>query len=511
MSERKFGVSMGPLLTAFAASSLVVGSAAIAKPGESACAKLASAVLPHTTLSSAKEVAANDSARTPAYCEVTGVVSPVKGSHIGVVYRLPDNWNGKLLGLGGGGWAGNVKIEPAVAGLARGYATAQTDSGHDTSNVWDTTWAANPAAVDDFAHRAIHLMTTTGKAVVARYYGHQQKLAYFQGCSTGGRQGLMEVQRYPDDYNGVISGAPVYTLTTQTMALLRSQAFAHPGASMTSAQLSRLNEAALAACDANDGLKDGIVTDPRTCNFDPAALQCKGGEPAENCLSPAQVNVVRAVYAGVKAPNGEFASYPLSRGSELGWDRFIATGQPADSATLATTSAGAGLGGLRTALFGTADFDLTRFSADRDYTRVRTSAFAKLYEARNPDIAAFLKKGGKLILWHGFDDPGPSPLGTLDYYRDLQRVTGKKAGPLDASVRFYLAPGVYHCRGGPGADTFDTLGALDKWVDKGQAPETLLATRQDGKFSRPLCRYPALPRYKGAGDPNSAASFTCKG
>ncbi len=511
MIERKFVMSMGPLLSALAASGLVVGSAAFAKPGAGACAKLLSATFPNTTISSAKEVAASDSAKTPAYCEVMGVVSPVKDSHIGVVYRLPDSWNGKLLGLGGGGWAGNVKIEPAEPGLAKGYATAQTDGGHPSPSLWDTSWAASPAAAEDFAHRAIHLMTTTGKAVVAKYYDQPQEQAYFQGCSTGGRQGLMEVQRYPDDYNGVISGAPVYSLATQTTGLLRSLAFASPGASMTSAQLSRLSEAALAACDDQDGLKDGIITDPRACNFDPAVIQCKAGEPGESCLSPAQVAAVRAVYAGVKAQGGQFASYPLSRGSELAWDRFIATDKPADGAALATSAAGAGLGGLRAALFGKADFDLTRFSADRDYKPLRTSAFAKLYEAKDPNIVAFVSKGGKLILWHGFEDPGPSPLATIDYYKDVQRVTGSKAGPLDAGVRFFIAPGVYHCRGGPGADTFDTLGALDKWVQKGHAPETLLATRQDGKLSRPLCRYPALPRYKGAGDPNSADSFACKG
>jgi feruloyl esterase len=483
---------------------------AFANAGADACAKMSAAAFPHTTISSAREVAADAAKKTPAFCEISAVVSPVKDSHIGVVYRLPDNWNGKMLGLGGGGWAGNLLLATAAPGLAQAYATAQTDAGHDTSNVWDTTFAANAAAVDDFAHRGIHLMTTTGKLVVAKYYGHAQKESYFQGCSTGGRQGLMEVQRYPNDYNGVISGAPVYSLTTQTMALLRSRAFSQAGASVTTAQLAHLNEAVLAACDAKDGIKDGIVSDPRSCKFDPAVIQCKTGQSGDSCLTAAQVTAVRSMYSGVKTSGGEFASYPLSKGSELGWDRFISTSKPADSQALATTASGAGLGGLRTALFGNADFDLAQFDADKDYKTVRSSAFAQLYEAKNPDISAFIKAGGKLILWHGFDDPGPSPLATIAYYQNVQKVTGDKAGPLDASIRFYIAPGVYHCRGGPGADTFDTLGALDQWVDQGKAPETMLATRADGKLSRPLCRYPALPQYKGSGDANSADSFECK-
>jgi feruloyl esterase len=499
--------STGPLAGAFTALVLMAAAPALANPGAAACTDLAKAAFPHTALASAKEIPASDSTKTPAFCEVTGVVSPVADSHIQVVYRLPDDWNGKLLGLGGGGWAGNTRLETAAPGLAKGYATAQTDAGHSSTSVWDTSWAASQAEVDDFAHRAIHLMTSTGKSVLAKYYGQAQKRAYFQGCSTGGRQALMEVQRYPDDYDGVISGAPVYTLTTQTMALLRSQAFSQPGASLSEAAATRLNDAVLAACDTKDGIEDGIITDPRSCKFDPAVIQCKPGESDGKCLTPAQVTAVRTVYAGVKAPDGEYASFPLSRGSEGGWSRFIATDKPADQTALATTAAGAGLGGLVPRLFGVASFDLTRFSAAHDFATVRKSAFAKEYEAKSSNIGPFFEHGGKLILWHGFDDPGPSPLATIEYYQKVEKATGAAA---NSDLRFYLLPGVYHCRGGPGADQFDSLAAIDAWVDQGKAPETLLATRADHKLSRPLCRYPALPHYKGGGDPRSAESFECR-
>jgi feruloyl esterase len=469
-----------------------------------------------TTITTARMVAADSNTKTPAYCEVTGVITATKSSHITVVYRLPESWNGKLVGLGGGGWAGNITLDrsgarmyTAAANLAQGYATAQTDGGHVTTDPWDTSWAANPDSVTDFSYRAVHLMTTVGKAVVTRYYGKPQKRAYFQGCSTGGRQGLMEVQRFPDDYNGVISGAPVYSLLTQTSALVRNETFAAAGAALTAPQITRLHEAALAACDAQDGVKDGIVTDPRACSFDPATLQCAAGAATPDCLSAPQVAAVRSVYTGVKTSDGHEASYPLARGSEAGWARFVVIA-PVAGARAGTGDAGNGLGGLRQALFGNPDYDLTAFDAEHDLQKARNSDFAALYEAKNPNIAPFIARGGKLLLWHGFDDPGPSPLSTIEYYEELRQTTRPKASDLDASVRLFLLSGVYHCRGGPGADGFDSLAALDRWVESGQAPDGVLATREDGKLSRPLCNYPTLARYKGSGDPTAASSFECR-
>jgi feruloyl esterase len=486
------------------------GAAAHGAAQHASCQSLsARGLFRDTLITSAHEIPADEAKSIPAHCEIVGTIAPAAGSHIGVIYRLPDNWNGKLLGLGGGGWAGNTRIEGAAAGLAQGYAAAQTDAGHDANDVWDTSWAGNPAAVTDFGYRAIHLMTSVGKLVVAKYYGHPQLRAYFQGCSTGGRQGLMEIQRFPGDYNGVVSGAPVYDLLTQTSSLLRNQAFAAPGAGLTATQLTRINDAALAACDAQDGLKDGVITDPRTCTFDPGELQCHDGTASADCLSASQVTAVRAVYAGVQTSSGSVAAYPLSRGGEAGWSRFVVVA-PAAAAKPGTGAPGAGLAGLRAALLGNPDFDLSTFNADRDVPKVRASAFARTYEAGNPDISAFVRSGGKLILWHGFDDPGPSPLGTIGYYENVQRTTGPKVTAVASSVRLFLAPGVYHCRGGPGADQFDMLGTLDQWVEKGQAPDMIHASRADGRFSRPLCPYPALPRYKGDGDPNDAANFLCR-
>jgi feruloyl esterase len=475
------------------AAAAVASQASAADPGMACEALARSGLFKATTVTSAKVVPADAGAKLPSYCEVVAVLAPVPKSRIGVVYRLPENWNGKLLGLGGGGWAGNITLTIAAPGLERGYATAQTDGGHPGTGIRDTSWA-NDVTLTDFGFRAVHQMTVVGKQVVAKHYGRAQSRSYFHGCSTGGRQGLMEVQRFPADYDGVISGAPVYNLVTQTSALVRNQIFAREGARVTAEQLTRLNQASTEACDAQDGLKDGIVTDPRTCTFDPGELD----------FTPAQLAAIRAAYAGVKTSKGEVVAYPLTRGGEADWARFIAaTGPP-------TGSASVGIDGLRTLMFGKADFDLGAFDAERDFRTARESRLARLYEAADPDISAFVKRGGKLLLWHGWDDAGPSPFATIDYFEKVQKITGRKVKSLDTSVAFFIAPGVYHCSKGPGPDQFDLLGTIDTWVEKGAAPASMLATKVNSTMSRPLCRYPALPRYRGSGDPENAASFDCR-
>jgi feruloyl esterase len=499
-------------LVCFAVSALIAQAAQASGGGPAACEALgASGAFDKTTVSTANMVAANADKHLPAFCEVTASVKPVEGSSITVVYRLPENWNGKLLGLGGGGWAGNIRVETAAPGLSTGYATAQTNGGHDVTNLWDTAWAANPEASKDFSYRAIHVMTDLGKQVVARYYGEPQKRAYFQGCSTGGRQGLMEVQRFPKDYDGVIAGAPVYTLRTQTSAVVRNQILSRPGVSFTQAQLKYLNDAALASCDGKDGLADGIVTDPRSCKFDPALAQCGNEHKEPNCLSANQVKAVRDLYAGRKIASGETVAYGLTRGGEAGWAQYISTAKTPDTASFLTGGSGQGLGGLRAQLFGNPEFDLQAFNPDKDYVTLRDSRFAAEYEAKDPDISPFINAGGKLLMWHGMDDGGPNVVATIEYYEQMKATTNAKVKAFDSSARFFVLPGVYHCRGGPGADDFDSLGALDNWVEHDVAPNAMKATRtSDGALSRPVCQYPTLPRYNGKGDPNLAESFHCK-
>jgi len=448
--------------------------------GADRCAAVTPAMLGATT-ASGKWV--EETTALPGYCEVTATLSPVSGSTIGVVYRLPASWNGKVLGFGGGGWIGNIALQTASEGLRKGYATLQTDGGHPIGNVWDNAWASDPEKAKDFSYRAIHEMTVAGKKLVASYYSQPHRRAYYQGCSTGGRMGLMEAQRYPDDYDLISAGAPVYTLQTQTSAVLRGQTFAKPGASFTAADLQLAQAAALNACDADDGLKDGLINDPRQCRWDPATIQCTGAK-TDACLSAPQVTALRAAYTGVRAPDGEWAMLPMSRGGEAGWSAFVGTGGGPDP------SNGGGLGGLWPLIFGNRPVDLAGMTL-ADVQQVRRSEFAQWYEARNPNLSAFFRSGGKLLLWHGESDPGPSPVATTDYFRSVLAL----APAASSQARFFLYPGVGHCAGGPGADQVRLLDALERWDDTGRAPDVLIGNKANSPLTRPHCAWPNVARH----------------
>jgi feruloyl esterase len=473
---------------------------------QDACSALTSAPISGASVSSSKSIPANASTGTPAFCEVQATISPVDGSHIGAVYRLPANWNGKLLGIGGGGAAGNVTLQGAAAGLARGYAIVQNDLGHPSAAALDWSFAIkgpkqpNTEAIIDFGHRATHLATVVGKEVVSQYYKRPAQRSYWQGCSTGGRQGLAEVQRYPADYDGVIAGAPVYTPLTYSNAMLRVQAFhARPESNLLPAHVPLIQKALMAACDMKDGVADGVLTDPRACTWDPGELACKGSA-GPDCLTAAQVETVRRVYAGVKTKNGKYAAMPLMRGGESDWvTRMIGTPQT----PLGINSV---LGAPFLSYLVKADptYDFMTFNPDHDMPSLEAGLAAHVHQ-QNPNIAEFVSRGGKLLLWHGFNDPGPSPLSTIDYY---EAVHSKVPASKDA-VRLFLLPGVLHCGGGAGPDRFDSLTAMESWVEKGMPPASMLATKANSPISRPLCPYPQLAHYKGSGDTNDAANYSC--
>ncbi|GGD48982.1 tannase/feruloyl esterase family alpha/beta hydrolase [Erythrobacter arachoides] len=438
----------------------------------------------------------------PAFCEVTATLQPVDGSTIGVVYRLPASWNGKLVGIGGGGWAGNVTLMAARDGLSQGYATMQTDAGHPGTGPWDNAWAVNPEAATDFAHRAIHQMTATGKRVAAALYGRAHDRAYYNGCSTGGRMGLMEAQRYPEDYDAIIAGAPVYTLQVQTTGLLRNQTFAagDGAGGFTPADLHLVQTAVLAQCDADDGLADGLVSDPATCAFQPRTLQCAAGQ-SDGCLSPPQVTALQAVYDGRRAADGSWMMFPLYRGGEAGWSMFIGTDGTGSDAT-----GGGGLTGLQPVIFGARAPDWANFT-ETDYMTVRRSAFASLYEADDPDLSAFFARGGKLLTWFGLSDPGPSPVIGTDYAHAVA-AANPEAGE---SFRHFTLPGVGHCRGGPGADNVNWLDVMDRWVESGIAPDRVTGSNtQNPALVRPHCAWPAVASYRGSGDANDPANWICR-
>jgi feruloyl esterase len=434
----------------------------------------------------------------PAYCEVAGTLHPVEGSDIGVVYRLPEEWNGKVYGIGGGGWIGNVSLQAASDALGRGYATMQTDGGHPIGDVWDNSWAADEEKAKDFSYRAIHEMTAAGKEVAAAYYGRPHSHAYYVGCSTGGRMGLMEAQRYPADYDAIVAGAPVYTLQTQTSSVLRTNVFSRSGG-FGEGDLKLVESAALAACDADDGLEDGLIADPRQCAWDPATIQCSGAKTA-SCLSAPQVTALQTLYAGVRAPDGEWAMLPMSRGGESSWSFFVAT----DAKGVDPTKGG-GLIGLGPVIFPGREVDWANFSPAADVPHVRASAFAALYEADDPDLSDFFGRGGKLLMWHGESDPGPSPVGSNDYARAVIAQNPEAAGQF----RHFLAPGVGHCGGGAGADVLPLLDTIEAWDASGEAPDRIVATKRDAPLTRPHCAWPRVARYKGSGEADDPASWSC--
>jgi feruloyl esterase len=490
-------VALAALAAGCTASQTAEGPSAASFPalaGADRCAAVTPAMLGATSASGKWVEEANG---LPGYCEVTGTLSPVPGSNIGVVYRLPASWNGKVLTFGGGGWVGNIAVQTASEGLRKGYATLQTDGGHPIGNVWDNSWAANPVAAADFSYRAIHETTVAGKQLVAAYYGQPHRRAYYQGCSTGGRMGLMEAQRYPDDFDLISAGAPVYTLQTQTSAVLRGQTFARNQGGFTAADLKLAQTAALNACDANDGLKDGLINDPRQCKWDPGTIQCTGAK-TDSCLSAPQVTALRSAYDGVRAPNGEWAMLPMSRGGEAGWAAFVGTTGDGQDATN-----GGGLGGLLPLMFDSPP-TLAGLTLEQ-VMQVRSSEFARIYEAKDPDLRPFFRGGGKLLLWHGESDPGPSPVATSDYYRAVLA----RAPAASSQARYFLYPGVGHCAGGPGADQVAVLDAIAAWDETGQAPNVLTGTKADGSVTRPHCAWPDVARYRGTGDANNPASWQC--
>jgi feruloyl esterase len=434
----------------------------------------------------------------PGYCEVTATLKPVPGSSIGVVYRLPENWNGEVYGIGGGGWIGNISLQAATEALQKGFATMQTDGGHPIGGIWDNSWAVDPDKAKDFSYRAIHEMTVHGKTLADAYYRQKHSAAVYVGCSTGGRMGLMEAQRFPDDYDGIVAGAPVYTLQTQTTGLMRTNQFAMPGAAFTADDLKLAQDSALAECDADDGLKDGIINDPHRCHWDPATIQCSGAKSA-SCLAAPQVTALKALYDGIKSPDGQWAMWPISRGGETGWSFFIGTNGKPD------TTGGGGLLGLKPLMFPNRDVDWAHFSAATDAPVVRASTFAQMYEAKDPNLSKFFAHGGKLLLWHGESDPGPSPVGTMDYARQVVAQNPRAA----QQFRVFFAPAVGHCGGGVGADVLPVTDVINSWVHSGTAPETVVATKRDKSLTRLDCAWPKVAHYKGAGDANEPSSWSC--
>jgi len=476
-----------------------------------AAAKFGAAVGAAVTVRSAAPVDARES--LPAYCRVVANVAPKNTVEI----RLPvSGWQGRLLMAGCGGLCGAIQMERTDDALARGYAVAHTDMGHAET---DMAFADDPQALEDYAHRSTHVATRLLKAVAKAYYGRAHDYAYFRGCSTGGRQGLTAALRYPDDYDGIIAGAPASGPAVPNIAWALQSNTRRDGSSILDVPAIRiLHEAVLRACDLDDGARDGIVGDPSSCRLDPADLAC-GKAAAGQCLSGEQVEAARRIYTGVPNPDGTpYASQGYARGGELGWLR-----------TLVRTDRPPGMEGVaanylrRYTDLPDAPTSLGAFDFRRLAVRLTPVDELPSFGSDGRQLAAFEKSGGKLLLYHGWSDDSLTPATSIDVYTAHERAFGGRAR-LDPFFRLFMIPGMYHCRGGPGADAVDFLDAIERWVEKREAPAKLVAFKPaqtvplpaeyrlplpagEVLFSRPVYPWPARASYAGAGDVRDASTW----
>jgi feruloyl esterase len=434
----------------------------------------------------------------PAHCRVNAILKPSADSEIEMEVWMPaDSWNGKFQFVGGGGWAGNISFPAMAAAVQEGYATASTDTGHKGGNALFA--IGHPEKVVDFAYRAVHESTVQSKALIAKYYDRAARLSYWNGCSTGGRQGLMEAQKYPEDFDAIVAGAPA-NFQTHLHAwdlVVSVPALKDPASAVPAAKLNALSRAAVAACDAKDGVTDGLINDPRACRFDPAVLLCKGAD-ADNCLTAPQLESVKRAYAAAKTKSGETVFPGKEPGSETGWGGVLA-GQQAP---------GVSIGSFQVA-YNDANWDAKTFDLDRDL-KIVDEKVGTVINAVNPDLSAFKAHGGKLLLYHGWDDTAISPGNTINYY---ESVLKKMGGKQDNFVRLFMAPGMQHCGNGPGPNQINYMGTIERWRESNTAPDTLTAyhvTNNRVDMTRPLCPYPQVATYKGAGSTNDAANFVCK-
>jgi feruloyl esterase len=412
---------------------------------------------------------------------------------------------------GGGGYVGTIDNQ-AAGTLGAGFATIGTDTGHrgkPPTPATDASWALNDIEkLTNFGYRAVHLVAGVGKALVEAYYGRAADYAYFVGCSNGGRQAMMESQLYPYDFDGIVAGAPAYDFIGVSAAFLRNARAVYPSGdptkpAITAPDIKRITDAILAACDALDGVKDGVLADPRDCTFDPAR------EPG---LSPAAVDVVRAVREGPMGLGGRtLPGFPPGGEADAGsWDVWTVGNAGLQAARMGSVQRAFALDGWRYLILNDPSFDQASELGPSDVAAAR--AAARILNATDPDLTRFKEAGGKLIMYHGWADPALTALATVAYHDRVVETMGG-AAKTDDFYRLFMMPGVLHCGGGSGPDNADFLGALVKWVENGVAPDLILTSKLDaaGKpvLTRPLCVYPARAVY-GTGDPAKAESFSCK-
>ena len=515
-------------------SAVLIGSLTlIAVPAKGAkCEDLVKLTLPDVTITSATDVPAGqftppgsaNALETPAFCRVLAVARPTSDSAINFEVWIPpaDQWNHNFEGVGNGAYLGAIDYRYMARALQRGFATASTDTGHTGP---DLTFAAgHPEKIVDWGYRSIHVMTESAKLIVRDYSGQFPKYSYFDGCSTGGEQALSEAQRFPEDYDGVLAGDPGNDRVHLNVGFLWAFAATHDSngnAILPTSKLPLINKAALVACDALDGIKDGIISEPQACHFDPGVLLCKG-EENDQCLTAAQVVAVKKVYVGPRNPRtgGQIiAGYapgsesPVGDASAGGWKMYITDRKEPMR-----------LDFWKYWVFNDPAWDWRTFDYDRDvaYADAKLAAV----NASNPDLSAFRARGGKVLMYSGWADPVGPPMDAVNYYERVERVMGGRE-KTELFFRLFMVPGMAHCAGGPGPNLFgnvatpplvtidaehDVLSALAQWVEKGLAPSHIIAThlaKDTIDRTRPLCPYPKIARWNHKGSSDDARNFTC--
>lgn len=508
-----------------------------AAPASSDCEALRQAKLPHASITLAEAEPAGKFvppggvrpenaqlyAKLPAFCRVVVRSHPASDSDIETEIWMPlSGWNEKFQAAGNGGFAGAIAYNALAASVTHGYAAAGTDTGHKADGV-DAKWALDhPEKVVDFGYRAIHEMADEAKLLVGAFYGSEPRKSYFVACSDGGREALMEAQRFPEDFDGILAGAPAnywtHLLTNgDDLARLADR----PADAIPSAKIPAISKAVLEACDDLDGVKDGILTDPRRCHFQPETIACQGAD-SNSCLTALQVELLKRLYAGGAIDGKQIFPGFLPGGEEGdgGWKSWVlGDGDPAHSTGSSFVD-----GYFRYMVYADPQWKPGLYPVNKDLQNAEQKT-AQSLDSINPDLSAFAKRGGKLILYHGWNDPAISALNSIDYYQHVTGTLGAEAA--GRFVRLYMVPGMQHCTGGPGPSLFgqfselpqrdaehSILLSLERWTETGAEPGAIIAEKLGAdkakvEMTRPICPYPQLPKYKGHGDTNVAANFVC--
>jgi feruloyl esterase len=444
--------------------------------------------------------AANPFATLPAFCRVTATLTPSSDSDIKTEIWLPAaNWNGKFQAVGNGGWAGTIPYTAIAAALASGYAAAGTDTGH-TGNNADFA-LGHPEKVIDLAYRSIHEMTVQAKTLINALYGAGAKFSYYTGCSQGGRQGLAAAQKYPEDFNGIVAGAAAWNQMRAHGARTALNLIVNKDADsvIPPAKYSMIHAAVVNACDTLDGLKDGVIENPLKCNFDYKKLLCKSADGAD-CLTKGQVESAKAMTSPLKDPKSGKVLFEghLMPGAELGW-ATLGGPRPIGFAT----------SGLQNITFQDRNWDYRTMNISTDVDRADKSDNGVMYSG-DPNLKPFFDRGGKLFLYHGWSDPQVNPLNSVIYFNNVLKAVGKDKAAN--SIALFMAPGMNHCQGGEGVDTFDKVKVIEEWVEQGKKPERIIASHAtNGQVdkTRPLCPFGQIAKYKGSGSTTDAANFAC--